>query len=155
VANFTPRPLYPVKEHRYPRVHVEHESWAEGGSRAGLDVLKIEPQFIALKSHDLVTVPTTLSRTCSCGRITIPTSNIWSDSLCTKRTPLPRNFIHLHQFRRTNKFCSLLITPRTKSNTALNALNVGSNYQTTRDLCSYHFIQPTLFQHFQQIHIRE
>jgi hypothetical protein len=26
------------------------------------------------------------------------------------------------------------------------------NYQTTPDLCSYHFIQPTLFQHFQQMH---
>jgi hypothetical protein len=55
---------------------------------------------------------------------------------------------------RTNKFC-YLTAHSVHCNTALNALSVGCNYQTTRDLCSYHFTQPTLFQHFQQMHIRD
>jgi len=82
VVNFTHRPLYLRK---WTPVPIEQEVWGGGDSRAGLYVLEkmknlplpeIEWQFLELKSPELVTVPTKLSRYCSCGRITIPTSDL-------------------------------------------------------------------------------
>jgi hypothetical protein len=100
VVNFTPRQLYPRKRTPVP---IEQEAWGGFQSRSvrfgekNLSPLpEIKPQFLELKSPELVTVPTTLSRYCSSGRKQF-LHPIWGDSNCTKTAPLPSNVFQLHQ----------------------------------------------------------